>query len=45
MKLELGIFHINNVLPGDRTSINNGSLFVNIRELREMLVSDSRFSK
>jgi glycine reductase len=45
MKLELGIFYINNVLPGNRTFIKEGKLFVNMSELKDMLASDSRFSK
>jgi len=45
MKLELGMFHINNVLPGDRTLVKEGKLFVNISELKDMLSGDTRFSK
>lgn len=45
MKLELGMFYINNVLPGDHTFISKGKLFVNISELRDKLASDPRFSK
>ena len=45
MRLELGIFQINDIRPGGRTHIDEDVLFVNIDELRNILAVDSRFSK
>jgi len=44
MKLELDITHINDVRFGDRTSIQNGVLSINLPELRKLLLEDHRLS-
>jgi sarcosine reductase len=45
VKLELGIFNIENVIPADRTSIRDRRLYVNLDDLGQMIAEDTRFSK
>ena len=45
MKLELGLFNINNIIPNDRTFIQDRSLSVDLNELKQIIASDRRFSK
>ncbi len=44
MKLELGLFHIENVNQADRTAIQGRTLSVNLDDLRQIIAQDSRFS-
>lgn len=45
MKLELGLFHIKNIVKGGRTFIQDQTLFVNINELKELVANDRCFSR
>lgn len=45
MRLELGLFHIKNIVFDDRTLIQGKTLFVNLNELRQIIESDQSFSK
>jgi glycine reductase len=43
-RLELGIFHIKNIAPNHRTLIQGQTLFINLKELREIIFNDPRFA-
>jgi len=45
MKLELGIFNIKNIISGERTFIQDQTLFINLNELRQIIAADRRFSR
>jgi sarcosine reductase len=45
MKLELGIFNVENIILADRTCIRDRTLCVNLNELKRMISEDRRFLK
>ena len=45
MKLELGLFNVENVIPNERTYLQGRTLFVDLNELRQIIAADRRFSK
>lgn len=45
MKLELGLFNVENVIPNERTYLQGRTLFVDLNELRQIIAADHRFSK
>jgi sarcosine reductase len=45
MRLKLGLFNIKNIAPSDHTLIQYQTLFVDLKELREIIADDPRFSK
>src|SRR3990172_6638765 len=44
MKLELGTFHIKDLILASKTHLDKGTLYVNSKELRDLLFQDSNFS-
>lgn len=45
MRLEIGLFHLNNILSSERTFIRDRTLFVNLRELKDIVAEDHRLAK
>jgi sarcosine reductase len=45
MRLKLGLFNVKNIAPSDHTLIQGQTLFVDLKELREIIADDPRFSK
>jgi len=44
LRLELNIFHIMDIQFGEKSSLSNGVLFINPRELKELLLQDKNFT-
>lgn len=40
MRLELGEIHISDIKLGDCSKVENGTLYVNVEELRALLLED-----
>ncbi len=45
MKLEMGLFDINNIMPNSRTFIQDKTLFIDLEEIRDIIAGDHRLSK